>query len=57
MLSYAVGGNTRLEVGVIDRSGEGTDRGSFITVRFDGDGQVTWAVRVGDERVVCGPCP
>ncbi len=54
-LSYAVAGDTRLEVGVIDRGGEGTEPGPFITA-LDADGQVAWTVRMGDDGVVCGPC-
>lgn len=55
VLSYAVAGDTRLEVGVIDRGGEGTDPGPFVTA-LDGDGRVAWSVRVGDDGTVCGPC-
>ena len=55
VLSYAVAGDTRLEVGVIDRGGEGTEPGPFVTA-MDRDGRVAWSVRVGDDGVVCGPC-
>lgn len=54
VLSYAADdGNTKLEIGVVDRNTEGTDPGPFLVV-VGPNGETAWSVRVDDEGLVRG---
>lgn len=53
VLSYATGGDTRLEVGVVDRHGEGTMPGPYL-IALGRNGETAWSVRVDDEGLVRG---
>jgi hypothetical protein len=54
LLSYAdEDGDTKLEVGVVDRSTEGTMPGPFL-VAVGPNGETAWSVRVNEEGVVQG---
>jgi hypothetical protein len=54
ILSYtADDGDTRLEIGVVDRRTEGTDPGPFLVV-VGPHGETAWSVRVNDEGLVPG---
>lgn len=54
VLSYAEHGDTRLEVGVVDRGGEGTAPGPYL-VAVGEHGETAWSVRVNDEGLVREP--
>lgn len=45
VLSYAEGGDTCLEIGVVDRHGEGTVPGPYLVALGEG-GETAWTVRV-----------
>lgn len=50
VLSYAEHGDTRMEIGVVDRHGEGTVPGPY-PVALGEDGETAWSVRVNGEHV------
>lgn len=54
VLSYAAGGDTRLELGVIDRNTEGSPPGPYL-LAVDPDGEEAWSVRVSDDGLEQAP--